>query len=65
MRNFEKNELFCKNCFVHDTFFVDGSCPACNGTEQVVYGALTHLRRSKVRDKFKAMDEKGKDGRAA
>lgn len=63
MKKFNNDELFCKSCFIHDTFFTDGgshtpdSCPACGGTECIMYANLTHLQRSKTRDKFKVMWE--------
>ena len=64
MRKFNNDELFCKKCFTHDTFFKNGgshvsdSCPECGGTECVMYKNLSSLRRSKTRDKFKVMWEK-------
>lgn len=64
MRKFNKDELFCKNCLTHDTFFVGGGatasnrCPECGGTGCILYGNLSFLQRSKVRDKFNIMWEK-------
>jgi len=61
MKKFNRDELFCKKCFTHDTFFTGGgatspdSCPECGGTDCIFYGDLTFLQKSKTRDKFNRM----------
>jgi hypothetical protein len=61
MKKFNKNELFCKKCFTHDTFFIGGgatapdSCPGCGGTTCIPYMNLSFLQKSKTRDKFDIM----------
>ena len=63
MRKFNKDELFCRKCFTHDTFFTGGgatasnNCPECSGTDCVLYENLTSLQRSKARDKFVFMQD--------
>jgi len=61
MRKFDKGELFCKKCGIHDTFFVGGgshiadSCPQCGGSECIMYEHLSFLKKSKARDLFGVM----------
>jgi len=64
MKKFNKDELFCRKCSVHDTFFEGGgatspnSCPECGGTDCIMYENLSSLHRSKARDKFDIMWKK-------
>jgi hypothetical protein len=58
MRKFDKGELYCKKCGIHDSFFGNGgswapdSCPECGGTECITYENMSHLQKSKARDLF-------------
>ena len=64
MRKFNADELFCKKCYTHNTFFKGegtASCPECGGTDCIMYKNLSFLRKSKVRDKFYKMQEKKQD----
>lgn len=61
MRKFNKGELFCKKCFIHDTFFkehgshIADSCPKCGGSECIMYEHMSFLQKSKARDLFVVM----------
>ena len=61
MKKFNKDELFCKKCVVHDAFFKGGgsyisdNCPECGGIECIMYENLSFLQKSKARDKFDRM----------
>jgi len=61
MRKFDKGELFCKKCGIHDTFFegyggrAADRCPECGGSECILYEHMSFLQKSKARDKFAVM----------
>ena len=54
MKRFNKDELFCIKCLIHDTFFVGGgswvsnNCPKCGGTDCILYEDLTWVQKIKV-----------------
>lgn len=61
MSKFNKDELFCSKCLIHDTFFKGGgswassSCPECGGTACTLYQSLTFVQKVKARKKFDIM----------
>ncbi len=61
MRKFDKNELFCKKCVIHDTFFVGGGswstdvCPKCGGYGVSLYKKLSFTQRVKAKKLFDRM----------
>jgi len=58
MKKFDKDELFCSKCLIHDAFFKDNNCPECDSAMCISYGNLSHLQKSKARDLFRTMSEK-------
>jgi len=58
MKKFDKEELFCKKCLIHDKFFKNDSCPECDSSVCILYGNLSFLQKSKARDLFRTMSEK-------
>jgi Zn finger protein HypA/HybF involved in hydrogenase expression len=61
MIKFNKNDLFCKKCFIHNTFFkghgsrIADNCPKCGSSEYIMYENLSFLQKSKARDLFAVM----------
>ena len=49
--DFNKDELFCKECYLHDMFFRGGgswapdSCPICKGTATIMFEDMDLLQR--------------------
>jgi len=58
MKKFNKDELFCSKCLIHDAFFKGGGswasngCPKCGGTDCTMYQNLAFIQKIKVRKKI-------------
>ena len=58
---FHKQEFFCKNCLIHDTFFENGgswfsdNCPECKDTECIMYKDLTFFQKYRAKKNFNKM----------
>jgi len=58
MRKFHDEEMFCKKCGLHDTFWSSGgswgidSCPICGSQETILYKNMSILQRAKARKLF-------------
>ena len=66
MPKFNKNEMFCATCLMHETFFTGGgswspdSCPICKdvNADVIFYRKLTIEQKQIARKKFDEMWKK-------
>jgi hypothetical protein len=60
MPKFSDNEMFCKKCFLHDTFWKGGNswgidcCPICGSYETILWGDMYYGQKAKA---IKLFDE--------
>jgi hypothetical protein len=58
MERFHENEMFCINCYLHDTFWSGGNswgidhCPNCGSYETILYKNMTWFQRIKAKKLF-------------
>lgn len=59
--DFNNNEMFCRKCLIHDTFFNGGgswiidTCPNCSGFATILWSDLSITEKIKAKRIFQTM----------